>query len=294
MSAHSVSVCIPTFNGARWILEAVNSALNQSYSPSEILIVDDHSTDNTVELVRSLSDERIRLVINDHNLGLVNNWNKCVGLAGGDFIKFLLQDDILYPHCIEKMIEPFLADAGLGLVFAPRDIILEVEDATTEVWLKHSATLHTRFRALRTFNLGRELFAQCLAKEFHGNWIGEPSSVMIKRECFERLGLFNAKMYQLCDLEMWLRIMFFYDVGFVAEKLSAFRHHAQSTSRANLKSRRDWLDQVRLLEGLLSHDEIRRAHPEIKGMRRRELMRVMMRRMIPLRLRRRVKRPARG
>jgi len=55
--------------------------------------------------------------------------------------------------------------------------------------------------------------------EFRGNWIGEPSSVMIKRECFNRVGLFSPRLRQICDLEMWLRILFFHDVGFVADAL---------------------------------------------------------------------------
>ncbi|HEX8135978.1 MAG TPA: glycosyltransferase [Pyrinomonadaceae bacterium] len=290
---NSVSVCIPTFNGARWILDSINSALSQTFPPSEILVVDDGSTDDTVEIVRAVRDERIRLVLNERNLGLARNWNRCVELARGQFVKFLFQDDILYPQCIERMVQLFLSAENLGLVFAARDIIIDVEDEITREWLENCATLHTRFRALECVNRGRDLFAQYLEKEFLGNWVGEPSSVMIRRECFDRVGLFNTAMYQTCDVEMWLRIMFFYDVGFIQEKLSAFRYHADSTTRANMKSRRDWLDQVRLLEGLLSYDEIRAAYPEIKRIRRLQIMRTIGRLIVPLKLRRSILRSAR-
>src|SRR5438105_3094623 len=98
----SVSVCIPTFNGAKWIIECIESALDQSYSPLEILVVDDASTDKTVVRMRSIRDERLRFVVNERNLGLTANWNKCIQLSHGKYVKFLFQDDLIYRDCIEK------------------------------------------------------------------------------------------------------------------------------------------------------------------------------------------------
>src|SRR6266498_132578 len=120
-----VSVCIPTFNASRWIQECVESALAQSYQPLEILVVDDASTDCTVGLVRSLNDGRIRLIENKENMGMVSNWNRCVELARGEFIKFLFHDDILYPDCVERMMRLFVSQNNLGLVFSLRDIVSE-------------------------------------------------------------------------------------------------------------------------------------------------------------------------
>jgi glycosyltransferase involved in cell wall biosynthesis len=272
-----VSICIPTFNAARWMRECLTSALAQSYQRIEILIVDDASTDNTVELVESLRDERTRVIVNELNLGMVNNWNKCIELARGKFIKFLFQDDVLYPDCVEQMMRLFLAHENLGLVASERDIIVEgdTEQKATQEWLKNSSLLHQRFDSARTVNNGRELFVQYLRKGFQGNWIGEPSSVLIRKECFLRLGLFNTNLYQVCDIEMWLRIMFRYDVGLLSEKLSAFRFHSDSTSASNIKSRRNCLDQLWLLEGLSSEPEVRLAYPEIERIRGIELLRLV-------------------
>src|SRR5713226_3435146 len=100
-----VSICIPTFNAARWIKDCLGSALAQTYAPLEVLIIDDASTDETVELIRSIADERIRLLVNEQNIGLTRNWNRCIEMSCGDFIKFLFHDDILYPDCVEKMIQ---------------------------------------------------------------------------------------------------------------------------------------------------------------------------------------------
>lgn len=270
-----VSVCIPTFNAARWISDCLNSALAQSYEPLEILVVDDASTDNTVELVRANKDKRIRLIVNEENVGLVSNWNMCIEMSQGEFIKLLLHDDLLYPDCIEKMMELFIPNDNLGLVFTPRDIVMDSdpEERITKIWLKNCTTLHTRFGSLGTINDGRGLFAQYLRKGFRGNWIGEPSSVLVRKECFSRLGLFNQNLYQVCDVEMWLRIMFSCDVGFLPDKLSAFRFHPDSMSTSNIKSRRNCLDQLWLLESLLSKREIKSAYPEIERIRGIELLR---------------------
>jgi glycosyltransferase involved in cell wall biosynthesis len=270
-----VSVCIPTYNGAEWIEECLDSALRQTYRPLEILIIDDVSTDNTLEIVRAIADERIRVVVNAKNHGLVGNWNQCLRLAQGDYIKFLFQDDTLQPHCVERMMRLFARHESLGLVFSPREIILDerVEAGVARAWLEIYGTLHTRFANVGEFNDGRALFAQHmrqfaehLHKGFIWSCIGEPTTVLIKKECFARVGSFNPQMRQACDIEMWLRIMFFYDIGFFDEKLSAFRVHLASASFAN-SARKDWDDPFWLLESLLIHEEIRAAHPEIAAMR---------------------------
>ena len=271
-----VSICIPTFNAAKWILSCLESARAQSYSRLELLIVDDASTDATVELIRSIDDERIRLLINEQNVGLVRNWNRCIEESRGDFIKFLFHDDVLYPDCVERMMRVILSSGNVGLVFAPRDIIVEgdPESQLTKAWLRNCTTLHTKFRELDTVNSGRDLFAQYLKCGFQGNWIGEPSSVLIRKECFTRLGLFNPSLYQVCDVEMWLRIMFSYDIGFVPGKLTAFRFHSDSTSFRNIASRRNCMDQLWLLEGLSNYDSIISAHAEIEAVRGLELLRL--------------------
>jgi len=268
-----VSICLPTFNGAKWIRESVDSALRQTYENIEIIVVDDGSTDDTVEQIRSIDDPRIAVHTNGRNVGLISNWNKCLKLASGEFIKFLFQDDILYPDCVERMMGLFLKYDGIGLVFSARDILVDrdLDERTAKHWLEYCEVLHTHFDSLGEFNSGRRLFLQQMRNGFYGNWIAEPSSVMVKKECFYRLGQFNTRLYQVGDLEMWLRIMYFYDVGFIEDKLTAFRIHGKSATVANARSRNDFLDQFWLFEELLRHNEIKNSCPEIVDMRNREL-----------------------
>jgi hypothetical protein len=106
---------------------------------------------------------------------------------------------------------------------------------------------------------------------FRDNLIGEPTAVLVSREALLRLGLFNVELHQLTDLELWLRIAYFYDVGFVSEPLATFRVHRRSASAANERSGAGWLDRLWLLEGLRTHPEIRRRLSGSAGARLRLL-----------------------
>src|SRR5438093_1026213 len=102
-----VSVCVPTYNGARFLSQCLDTALAQTWGDFELLIVDDRSTDDTYEIAAEYAtrDGRIKLYQNDRNLGLAGNWNRCVQLSRGQWIKFLFQDDLLDVTCISRMLE---------------------------------------------------------------------------------------------------------------------------------------------------------------------------------------------
>jgi len=263
-----VSICIPTHNGAHWLEGSIKSALAQTYQRLEILIVDDASTDDTVRVANSFHDHRIRVERNNSNLGLVRNWNRCLTLSKGALVKFLFQDDLLYPTCVEKMVQLFEKYPRVGMVFSPRDVRLDNQaDPKAVAWKKQFGTLHTRFTSLREVNRGKELFDQWFAHRFARNWIGEPSCVMLRKACVERIGMFNTRMRQLADLEMWARLTYFYDVGFIEEPLSAFTFHTGSATSLNIERGLAYLDRLWLIEGLLSYEEIRETHPQLKWLR---------------------------
>ncbi len=271
-----VTLFVPTYNGAPWIKEALASALAQSYTHFELLVTDDASTDETVALVRQISDPRIRIVTAEKNLGLVGNWNRGIQLAHGGLVKFLFQDDRLEPRCLERLVPLFTQNPHLGMAFTPRSILLEQPgDPGARAWRECFATLHHRFEGLAEVNSGRLLFDQWARAGFRDNWVGEPSCVMVRRSCFERLGGFNSRMYQGVDFEMWIRLMYFYDVGFIDEPLAEFRFHASSATLSNHRAYRPWLDMLWLLEGLLSYPEIRASHPELARLRLLEAARTV-------------------
>lgn len=119
-----VSILIPVYNRERYIYDCVESALNQTYSNLEIIIVDNCSTDNTWRICQDLAcrDSRIRTFRNDTNIGPVRNWKRCIDEATGEYGKILWSDDKIAPDFLEKTISFFHTTEDVGFVFTQPEI----------------------------------------------------------------------------------------------------------------------------------------------------------------------------
>jgi glycosyltransferase involved in cell wall biosynthesis len=268
-----VSICVPAYNTARWIVRAVESALSQTYRSLEVVVVDDASTDGTLERVRELHDPRIRLYSNSRNLGHSGNWNRSLSLARGRLIKFLCADDVLYPDCLEAMVSLFTTHPSIGLVFSLRDVETEgPDDAAALAWRAKHLRAHELFGDLDDVNSGPALVRKWIDSRFARNAIGEPTNVMVTRECLRRVGTFNLRVRQRADMDLWVRAMFFHDVGFVGRPLARYliRSGSGSVTNVNRASSLSWMDRLWFFEGLLSYAEIRNGEwPELRALRRR-------------------------
>ena len=271
-----VSVCLPVYRGAEWIGRAIESCLAQTFEEFELLIVDNASPDETAAIARSYDDARIRVVVNEANVGMLPNHNRAIELARGMFVKFLHADDVLSPDCLREMVNVMEKDDRIGLVFSRRKIELadEANDAA-RAWEERYGNLHHRFSGLKEINDGRELLRQWIAGGLHDNWIGEPTVVLVRRSCFERVGGFDARIAQFPDAEMWLRILSLYDVGFVDKELATYLHHDNSSTAHAIRSNAHWLDRLYVLESLLRIPRNRQEYPELRAMRRAELRSVV-------------------
>ena len=269
--ADLVTICIPTYNGEAWIQEAIRSALAQTYATTEILVVDDASTDNTTQVVRSIQDSRIRLEVNQQRLGLVRNWNRCIQLSRGKLIKPLFQDDILYPRCVQHMQLLLEKNDNIGLVFALRDTL--VRNASGK-WMIKPWRIVNGFGPLHEINRGERMLSDWLRNGYRENWIGEPSSVMLRKSCLTQTGLFNTKMWMCADFELWMRIMHRYNIGFVNQPLSAFRVHYDSATIIGTNLNLHWLDTTWLIEGLIESG-LGQRYPELRRLRFAEFLHAM-------------------
>ena len=113
-----VSILIPVFNRKHYITECIQSALDQTFTDFEIVVVDNASDDGTWEICQQFSalDQRVRIFRNATNIGPVLNWVRCAQEAPGEFSKFLFSDDVLEPNCLSLMV-PKLIDLQVALVF---------------------------------------------------------------------------------------------------------------------------------------------------------------------------------
>lgn len=227
----TVSICLPVYNGARFLAEAIDSLLAQTFEDFELLISDDGSTDQSVEVIRKYAalDPRIKHWTNECNLGLFANYNLCLQNAQGRFIKPFAQDDVLEPDCLQRQLEVLVENPNVTLVSVSRFLIDELGEVQP---------LHRGF-----INAGDLIPADVVVKGADvirralfpvTNFIGEPATVMFRRES---IGAgFDTKFHHLGDLEFWLRILlngYFY---FIDEPLCSFRQHGDSKSTANTKA----------------------------------------------------------
>ena len=231
-----VSICIPTYNGQQFLELCLNSAIRQTYRNIEIIIVDDCSTDTTREITKSyaVKDPRIQLYKNEKNLGLVGNWNKCIKLSNGEWIKFLFQDDYLSLDCIEIMIGALssndkIVTSGRRLIFDE-----DLEEGSKNYSINNTLTFSKLgINSEIPLFIPAEKIANFTVKNICINFIGEPTVIMFKKEVTAELGYFSKDLIQICDLEYFLRIATNYGVRYIPQPLTYYRSHKGSTSNAN-------------------------------------------------------------
>ena len=230
-----VSVCIPVYNGEGFLLEALDSVKKQTYPNLELIISDDGSNDRSIEIIEHFLQENHfpSTLVTNTDRGIGKNWNNCVRHATGKYIKFLFQDDLLFPDCISEMVAMAELDDAVGLVFSDRRILMDEANAAHVNWYKANGELNHKWaNPLETgiypgkrILKDRNLF---LVKPW--NKLGEPSSILYRKKVFERTGLFDTQLIQFLDLEFSLRVLSKYRFGYLQKQLTGFRLHENQAS----------------------------------------------------------------
>lgn len=206
---------MPVFNGAPFIHEAITSVLSQTYENFSLTVIDNCSTDNTVNIVESFSDDRITLVRNDENLGAFRNWEKASRIHDGTYWKLICADDVIYPECLERQVAILDDPKNEKAVFvaARRDVINETGDKVFRGHgLKGMLGLIDGKKALRNIvRLGSNPF-------------GEPAGVLVRSSALIKAGAFRDKGYMI-DVDLWVRLLALDDAHVYAmdDTLAAFR-----------------------------------------------------------------------
>ncbi len=198
------SVIIPTFNAAATIAETIASVLDHGPSEAQIAVVDNASTDTTIEIVRGLSRD-IELHEQPRNLGLVANWNTCIEWSRGELLHILHADDYVRPGFYSAVETAFAAAPAADLCLVRALVV----DASGEL----------ERLAGRLGRSGDVLTAAALA---YGNDFYCPG-VVVRRAAYERLGGFSPRLRYVPDWEMWLRILASGSGVYVNESLVCYR-----------------------------------------------------------------------
>ncbi|OQP66897.1 hypothetical protein A3860_00570 [Niastella vici] len=196
------------YNREKYIEEAIESVLASTLKDFELIIVDDSSADKTVEIANSYAkkDKRVKIFINEHNLGDYPNRNKAASYAQSKYIKYLDSDDIMYPHCLEVMVhcmEKFPA-AGFGL------------SAKTDPSKPYPVFLTSREAYIENFY-------------GYGHFDRAPGSSIIKKEAFDKVGGFSGER-MIGDTDLWYRLAMNYPmVKFVPDLYWSRLHEGQES-----------------------------------------------------------------
>ncbi|MEK7138450.1 MAG: glycosyltransferase [Patescibacteria group bacterium] len=186
MTPKLVSIIIPAWNAKDYIREAVDSALNQTYPDIEVIVVNDGSTDNTEEILKTYFPNPKFRYFKHENFGLAYTRNTGLKNANGGFIAFLDSDDIFLPEKIEHQVKALENNPDFDFSYCD---------------LLHFTDTHPRefFHHRYAYPSG-DLFAELLKKQFIN-----PLTVVARKSIFDRYGLFSDQLHRSEDWELWLR-----------------------------------------------------------------------------------------
>ncbi len=207
-----VSIIIPTYNRSRFLRLAVQSVLAQTFTDFEIVIVDDASQDDTRGAVASLRDPRIRYIRHDRNRRISGTRNTGITNSTGEYIAFLDDDDEWLPSKLAQQVAAL--DSSAPTVGAVYTAFAQIDVATQEV-----------LRIIRPGKRGHILHELCKR-----NWIGTASTVCLRRQCVEEVGLFDESVEFGEEYDMWIRVAHRFDFKYIDEVLVKYGVHANRLS----------------------------------------------------------------
>lgn len=235
----TITVAIPSYNKEAQIARAIESVLENAPEIDRIIVVDNHSTDRTLEIAKRY-EPRVTCFQNEENIGMSGNFNRCIELCTTDWLMIFHADDEMLPGAIEKYRALIEKHPDLGLIHADSYTVTEGDEATRA----HHA------RDARAFYAAG---GEALACPY-----GVCSAVMVKKDAYNKLGGFVASSLS-SDVEMWARIAANYPVGSINEPTVIYYSSVKSTGPQSLVNRTvaeikaDWDDLT---------DRIALAYPE--------------------------------
>ncbi len=266
---------MPTFNAEHFLAEALDSVWAQTFKDFEIVLVDDASTDRTPAILARQKDPRLRVDRLPRNGGEAAASNRAVQLSAGDLVKFLHADDVLRSDCLGRMVSVFDENPAVGMAFCRRRVVSHSPDDPEDIdWINEYSTLHHHFASLGEINQGSRLLDEWIRGGLSGNWLAEPSGVMVRRRLLEVAGGAH-RFVAFVDMEWWIRLMARTEVAFLDHELYDYRLTSTSVTRKLVEIDGYWLDDLWKLETLAACNNVWRLHPDLVQLRRRLALRAL-------------------
>ncbi len=252
MMAPRVSVCIPTYNSARYLSAAIESVLEQEFHDYELIICDDASTDETEQLCARYKDRGARYLRFDKRGGVGRAWNRCLEQARGAYVVLLHADDLLGPTFLQRGVGVLDEREGVGLLHCA------VEHIDREDRMLRLQRLYGEDRIQPGEVLVRRLLLE--------GCIVNPAGVMVRRAMYEEVGPFTERIVWGVDWHMWLRIALRSEVAYLATPLAKYRQHPESDTSVVMTTARNGSDEIWLVEDVF--EQIKKVRPELHVLRR--------------------------
>jgi glycosyltransferase involved in cell wall biosynthesis len=244
--APAISVVIPIYNMELYIDEAIQSVLKQTFSDYELVLVDNASTDNTQQIISSYANNsNIRIFINELNLGMAQNWNKCLYHAKGKYIKFLNADDLLEETALENFAAILEAHPEISLATSHYELF------GIDNQIQHAKKIGRLG--------GRKAIIDTIQTN---NWIGCPTQVIFRRNDLY-LGFFNISSTWWSDMDLWYRLLTVGDLYVIDKVLSKNRSHANQISN-QFGNQKSLISQYSFMKVLNQSDQFEFCKTELE------------------------------
>jgi glycosyltransferase involved in cell wall biosynthesis len=213
------TVVIPTYNRAELLKESIQSVLDQTFKDFELIVVDDHSTDSTKEVIESFKDERIVYILNDRGRGGAGTRNAGIFRAKGKWIAFLDDDDVWLPFKLKRQCDKIKqSDNAVGLIYTGR--------AVYDFSKKKEISIHV---PQKEGWIQKDLFCT--------NYIGTFSTVAIRSEILKKIYGLDEQFASMQDIELYVRIAGISKIASVQEILSYIRHNNSDKISLNFQKK---------------------------------------------------------
>lgn len=211
----TVSVCIASYNHAEYLGEMLDSVLAQTYKDFEVIVVDDGSTDNSLQILedyaRRFDNVKVFTHPNRENRGISATANLAISKAQGEFVSFIGSDDVWYPDIMELQLRAFRKDPGVGLVYGRSYLI-------------------SKNGEMRDGIFGRDITqSPSPLEELVAENVMPALTIMVKRECMDQFGGFNENLVY-SDWELSIKVLSRFKAAFVDKPLGKYRIHDRNTS----------------------------------------------------------------